>query len=338
MKKQVGGKRILWLDVLRILSILAVVMIHVSVQNFDKLEAGSPSNIVFAVFDGLSRFAVPVFVMISGALMLNRELNFKKCLSKVGRLLIVWVFWCVFYAGFTLAVGKGKEAALHDLIFGHFHMWFLPMIAALYLATPVLRMLAKNQRWCVVAIIALVVVSVGLKFRWTSYPLYYLMGYMLGNGNWVNGKKKKIAFAMSTLLFLMTSAVTMSLNIKASVAEGVAIHPLDADWTIFTIMQSVAVFIGIKLLFKGRLERGAEQIICSHLAGDVLGVYLVHIAVLGALNRLGISNVMFGGASEGGLVALGAITGVLLTAILTTGISVLVIEVMRKIPLIRKTV
>lgn len=331
-------KRIFWLDFLRVLSILAVVTIHVSTQNWESVAAGSVSNMVFATFDGLSRFAVPVFVMISGALMLNRDLGFKKCLTKIGRLLIVWVFWCVFYAGFSLAVGKGKEAALHDLIFGHFHMWFLPMIAALYLVTPVLRLLVKNQRWCIVAIIVLAVVSLGLEFRWTSYPMYYLMGFVLGNGDWASGKKKKMAMLTSFLLFLVTAVVIAGLNVKISIAEGVAVHPLDADWSVLTIMQSVVLFVGVKLLFKGSTEKGTGQKICSHLSRDVLGVYLVHVAVLGALNRLGISNIMFGAVSDGGLAVLGAIFEVIFTTVLTTGGSVLIIEAMRKIPLIRRAV
>lgn len=331
-------KRIFWLDVLRIFSIFAVVMIHVSTQNLENVAAGSAQNIVFATFDGLSRFAVPVFVMISGALMLKRELSFKKCLTKVLRLLVVWVFWCVFYAGFSLVVGKGREAALHDLIFGHFHMWFLPMIAALYLVTPVLRWVVKNQRWCVVVIIVLAVLSVGLQLRWTSYPMYYLMGYMLGNGNWVDRKKKVLATWLMGGLFLVTAAVTAGLNVKESVAVGAAIHPLDADWSILTIMQSVAVFVFVKLLFMEHTGGKAEEKICSYLAGDVLGIYLVHIAVLGALNRIGVSNVMFEGASNGELDVLTTILGVLVAVFLTTGISVLTIEIMRKIPVLRKTV
>lgn len=333
-----SGKRILWLDILRIISILAVVMIHASTQNLEDVVAGSAQNIVFATFDGLSRFAVPVFVMISGALMLKRDLSYKKCLKKILRLLIVWGFWCVFYAGFSLAAGKGKEAALHDLIFGHFHMWFLPMIAGLYLITPILRWIAKNQGWCVVAIIILVVLSVGLQFRWTSYPMYYLMGYVLGDGNWASGRKRVLATGMMAGLFLATAVVITGLNAKASVEMGAVVHPLDADWSILAIVQSVAVFALIKLLFAGRAEKKTEQKICSRLAGDVLGVYLVHVAVLGALNRMGVSNVMFENANNGGLETLGAISGILVTMILTTVVSVLIIEVMRKIPMLRKTV
>jgi surface polysaccharide O-acyltransferase-like enzyme len=125
--------------------------------------------------------------------------------------------------------------------------------------------------------------------------------------------------------------------VKESMAVGAVIHPLDADWSILTIVQSVAVFVLIKLLFMERTERKVEQKICSHLAGDVLGIYLVHIAVLGGLNRIGISNVMFGNDS-GKIEALGTIFGVLITMLLTTGISVLVIEIMRKLPVLRRTV
>lgn len=329
--KESVKRRVFWLDVLRILSILAVVTIHVSVQNWDKVAASSDVNIVLATFDGISRFAVPVFVMISGALMLNREIGALKCLTKIGRLAIVWIFWCAFYAVMALVTGKGREAALHDLIFGHFHMWFLPMIAALYLITPVLRYIAKNQRWCVVAIIALLVISVGLRFRWTAYPMYYLLGYVLGCSDIMRGKRRVMTLAMMVSLYVASVVAIVAMNVKASVAAGAAIHPEDADWSTLTVIQSVAVFIGVKYFVKERSREGVEQKICSHFAADILGVYLVHIAVLGLLNRVGVSNIMFGGGASTAF-------GTMLTIVLTTGISVAIIEVMRRVPGLRRVV
>ena len=329
--KEGQGKRIYWLDVLRVLSILAVVTIHASVQNWEVIRAGSPENAVLAVFDATSRFAVPVFVMISGALMLRRELTFKKCLLKVGRLAIVWVFWCVFYSVMALILGKGPEAALQDLAFGHFHMWFLPMIAALYLLTPALKWVTRDQRRCVVAIIILLVISASLEFRWTAYPMYYLMGYVLGSGNWVRGKKKNVAIALSIVLYLTAVTAIAVLNYKESVAAGAAIHPKDGDWSIFAMMQAVAVFIGVKLMAQGQKEQGKKTKVLARLAGDVLGVYLAHIAVMGLLNRIGISDVMFGGV-------VGTIAGTVITIVLTAAGSVALIEVMRRVPGLRRVV
>ena len=330
--KETGAKkRIFWLDVLRVVAIFAVVTVHVATQNWDKIAAGTEENVVLAVFDAVARFAVPIFVMISGALMLGREISLKKCLKKIGKLAIVWVFWCLFYAGMTLAMGKGTEAALKDLAFGHFHMWFLPMIAALYLITPALKWISKNQRWCVVVIIVLLVISVALRLRWTAYPMFYLMGYILGNGSWVRGKRKKYALIGAMFVFLASTVAAAALNIRASIVEGVAVRPYDADWSIFVIMQAVAIFSGVKLVAGEQPKKGAQRKIFAHLAGDVLGVYMVHIVVLGALNKIGISDVMLSGV-------VGTICGTVIIIVLTTGLSIGIVEIIRKIPLLKNVV
>lgn len=326
------SKRIFWLDVLRVVSIVAVVTIHAATQNWERITAGTGENVVLSVFDALGRFAVPIFVMISGTLMLRRELSFKKCLKKVGRLLIVWVFWCVFYSLLALAMGKGTESALSELAFGHFHMWFLPMIAVLYLMTPILKWITKDQRRCVVAILVLLVVSVGLQFRWTAYPMYYLMGYMLGSGKWAFGKRRKMALALCMGMFLISVVATAMLNVKASVAEGTAVRPMDGDWSIFVIMQAMTIFVGAKILAGNGTKIGVKkQEIYTRLAGDVLGVYMVHIAVLGMLNRIGVSDVMFGGV-------IGVFAGTILTIILVVAISVVIVELMRRIPGLKRVV
>lgn len=62
----------LWnLDILRIVSIAAVVIIHTASQYLGKLDVTSPYWEIFNFYDGIVRWAVPVFVMISGALFLN---------------------------------------------------------------------------------------------------------------------------------------------------------------------------------------------------------------------------------------------------------------------------
>ena len=77
--KHKQNQRKLYLDLLRIIAISAVVMIHVSasyVTNANSLLDFTVGNI----FDSVSRLGVPLFLMISGALILdeNKEFNCKK--------------------------------------------------------------------------------------------------------------------------------------------------------------------------------------------------------------------------------------------------------------------
>ena len=62
--------RIFYLDLLKGVSIFFVVLLHTAGLGLSMTQIGSFTWQVCNVFDSLSRFVVPVFVMISGALVL----------------------------------------------------------------------------------------------------------------------------------------------------------------------------------------------------------------------------------------------------------------------------
>lgn len=87
-------------DLLRIASTIAVIMIHVSATWFDGALKDISENgllidqiempMAICIYNSISRFAVPCFLMLSGAFILDNEsnLNYKafysKSFSKVG--------------------------------------------------------------------------------------------------------------------------------------------------------------------------------------------------------------------------------------------------------------
>ncbi|MBR3027382.1 MAG: acyltransferase family protein [Bacteroidales bacterium] len=64
--------RVLYLDILRIMAIIAVVMLHVSAQRF-YVSFPSYEWEVRMFFNSMVRWGVPIFVMISGALFLDPQ-------------------------------------------------------------------------------------------------------------------------------------------------------------------------------------------------------------------------------------------------------------------------
>ncbi|MGL5085683.1 MAG: acyltransferase family protein, partial [Clostridium sp.] len=70
--------RIYYLDVLRIISILGVILIHDTASNVANLShIGSESWWVANILNASFRWAVPIFFMISGALLANKEESLK---------------------------------------------------------------------------------------------------------------------------------------------------------------------------------------------------------------------------------------------------------------------
>ena len=53
------------MDCLRILSIAAMMLLHISAQNWSSLDLHDPAWMLFDILNGATRWCVPVFLMIS---------------------------------------------------------------------------------------------------------------------------------------------------------------------------------------------------------------------------------------------------------------------------------
>lgn len=80
-------KRVGYFDILRIVSIFFVIVIHVTSVGLRLCETATPTWNVNWLLNSVSRWAVPVFFMVSGALFLDprRELSIKKLYTYIQR-------------------------------------------------------------------------------------------------------------------------------------------------------------------------------------------------------------------------------------------------------------
>ena len=66
------SKRIFYYDVLRALAIIGIVFCHVSVSYVSR-DINSPNLYISVFFDCFRDFSIPIFVMLSGALLLGKK-------------------------------------------------------------------------------------------------------------------------------------------------------------------------------------------------------------------------------------------------------------------------
>lgn len=158
------------LDIVRVVAIFAVVMIHTSAFCLMSYERGTWEFTVGNIFDSVSRLGVPLFVMISGALMLDetRTVTVRNILCKnVKNILLLLFFWSFLYAvvfRIILPLQAGNSVRLRtfleNVLFGYYHLWYLYMIVGLYLATPFLRAFVKKENTSLVLLfLAIALVS-----------------------------------------------------------------------------------------------------------------------------------------------------------------------------------
>ena len=143
-----------WPDLLRVTASFAVVMIHVHSWSFDKLSPNDQRG--FLLIDTLCYWSVPIFVMLSGALLLNVDqtrshespgMFFKKRWRRMIRPTIVWGIIALIWG--SLALGRGRDETFRRIMTGipNDPQWFLFMLLGLYALTPWLRMLLGSPNF-----------------------------------------------------------------------------------------------------------------------------------------------------------------------------------------------
>lgn len=143
-------------DLAKALAICAVLLIHCGTDHYTLHPIGSPPWLAADFYGGVTRWAVPVFLMCSGALMNDpdRVLPLKKLFSRyLLRLLAALAAWSVFYELLGIAVALGGDAslgelvgrALENLLYGKtfYHLYYFYFAFSLYLALPLTRLVAR---------------------------------------------------------------------------------------------------------------------------------------------------------------------------------------------------
>ena len=146
-------RHIQYVNILRIIAIYAVVAAHVAVGLARGTTPFTVNWWLGCWIFYLAHFSIPVFVMISGALLLDGGRQetamqfYKRRMIRVGIPLVVWTV--VYFAARVFLDGETLSAArvVHLVLTGNpcYHLWFLYMIFGLYLITPTLRSFIRNS-------------------------------------------------------------------------------------------------------------------------------------------------------------------------------------------------
>lgn len=275
---------------MRALGAVVIVLLHAFVVIHTSAEPGELSELRLTIEEAIivtcSRWAVPCFFMMSGALMLDpeREMGWGKALRHVWRMGFVLL---TFGLGFCIIESAVKAGTLtidvlldagYNLIVGRSwdHMWFVYLLLGFYLVTPVIRpwaAQASREEYGKVALVAAVLL-LGTKclsseikstiYNFVGMPYcfaYYLMGpyvhrYLELNRRWV-------------VLGLLSLATMLGLRIFVGWGwVGDPIRGLVAPYAILVF-----------LLFKRYFDVPTEgHRLIGLLADYSFGIYLIHPA------------------------------------------------------------
>lgn len=167
------NKRIDYFDYLRIFCSFSIVILHVALQNWITSPIKSHEWKIFNFCNGVVRYGVPIFFMISGTLFLQKNITFSIMIKKyIKHICINLIFWSFFYALKAKIIYKySYKYTFIIFLYGHYHFWFLFRICALYLITPILKEITKNE------IIFKIFLILNFIFGFLFHNLLYFLSY-----------------------------------------------------------------------------------------------------------------------------------------------------------------
>lgn len=281
-----------YLDLLRVISIAAVVVIHTAAQYWSSLSVTSYEWNMANVFDGAMRWAVPVFVMISGALFLDpkKEQPIKKLYSKnVLRIVTIILFWGLVYALLHKPPTDLTFSSLYDFfkvwVLGHYHMWFLYMIAGLYILVPILRCITASEQstayFLAVAFIVNSIIPFLTSFGHLSllsdlltkmmfevpigYSFYFVLGYWLNEHRFTSMQRRALLLG-GVLGVIATIVLTWILSVDA----GKGVQTFYNYLSLPVCLASVGVFVGGKAYFRSVYDPEKEHPLLMRLSASTL--------------------------------------------------------------------
>ena len=284
-----------WLEWLRLGAIVGVVVLHVlSPVAFAHDQLAPHTWAWINLADSASRWCVPVFIMVSGALHLGRReaptwdgATLGRRIARVGIPLIVW---SLFFWWFGNAV-RGRTTTAPEFVadfirgYPYYHLYFLFVILGLYAITPILRPFAdrvsdRTLGWAAVAALAwsLLVrlfLEAGLGNSANSIELFArYLGYYLA-GAWLFRiplpPVARFAPAVAIAAIVATAVGTAAIiELSGTLHQAILYSPQ----TPLTVIASIAVFLTARVY----LPEAPRWVVA--LAGLTFGIYLIHPAIL----------------------------------------------------------
>jgi len=291
-----------WLNDMRILAALAIIFVHVSQVSLNLSDdINSVTWLTSNLYLSFFVWGVPVFVMISGALLLSPERIYPTLSSfykkRVNRLLIPLIFWTIFYLfwSYLKSITLGKdftfEKILSSLLSGrpYYHMWYLYMVFGLYIFTPYLRKIVKYSTDFEILILTIMLLLISIVSAThisphhatvfiQMFPLY--LGYFFA-GHLIVTSVIKIKTKYLLSLYILFVLLTAIGHYFETIYTGG--NYFYQNFSITVIPMSIFLMFFIKNFHK---KIPINPDIRKNLAVFSLGAYLIHPAVFDIIKKL----------------------------------------------------
>ncbi len=249
---------------------------------------------------------VPLFLMLTGALLLQPEKTneplgvfFKKRWSRLG---LPTLFWCVAYFAWDFLV-QGipftSSAIIQGLLNGPYtQLWYLYVLAGLYLLTPILRVfMAHANQTLIKYFVILWVISVAVLpffglfspymlnenvFTLTGYVGFFVLGTYLLTVN----VPRKTLLTLAALGVALTAVGTYAL---AATVGGTEMYFFQQYFSPTILLTSTMVFLLLLTSKPPSTQKDAHPSIISRLiqliSENTLGIFFIHVMIIESIQK-----------------------------------------------------
>lgn len=257
MFKTVNGKnRIFYLDEVRALAIVLVILCHVLREFCQIRPAGTFGWNSAALLIDFGVMGVPLFLMISGSLLLNRNYELPDFLKRrFSRILIPFIFWAILLPIYKIFVYP-TPASNYLKLFLDSQYWFIWMLIGVYLFLPIINSFVKEfemegvEYFLFIWLVTIILNTFGIyPFHnlelsyFAGYTGYLVLGYYLANKEFELSDRKMLWLGI--ILFAVFTAINIHYTLthaKLGLIAGKALKYYHYE-TIVVVLQSTSVFL-----------------------------------------------------------------------------------------------
>lgn len=350
---------VLPVDLIRAVAIVLVILLHASAEPNLNINIMSQAGIQLwwasHIYDSVGLTAVPLFVMLTGALLLQPSkadeplrVFFKKRWNRIG---IPILFWgAAYFAWDTLVKGQSLTlvSALQGVLAGPYvQFWYVYLLIGLYLITPILRVVVAHANWSIIryflgvwfigtGIISLLTLYASISsqtiwFRSTVFILTGIIGYYI-LGAYI--AKFRLRSSLLILFLTLSSLWTIvgTYFLVGTMGERYSQFFLDAS-SFSVIVASVSLFLILAKFSNHKTETrfALGNRVLKIISQNSLPLWLFHIIILETLQN-GCLGFRISVTTMSSIIEIPIIT------VLTLLICLAIIVPLKKIPYVKKII
>lgn len=299
------------IEFLRFIATVGVVFVHIGIcwiSAFGK-TASALQNFQFSVIQHCMFWAVPVFMMITGSLMMQKkDISYCKSFKYFKRMAILLVLfgtifsWMELYFGTHTISPKLIGGGIVNMLKGDTwkHLWYLYMLLGIYLVLPVLNGMNKMpmKELGLLTTFVLLFNSIlptfrlkcGIDFPIASiYVGYFFAGYIVlkyKDSRFLNGKTLlMVAILLFTFILLVVDRYFSVVGGKKLVVD------FSSYTSVFTVLQSIVLFW---LITKktGYFDKFCSMWLIRRFNRCSLGIYIIHMLWINVIIKVLHINIM----------------------------------------------